>query len=304
LAAQGDRLVYSNGILLLALAAGALLLAFDASLTTLIQLYVVGVFLALTLGQAGMVRHWTTVLSRNPPSAQRSAARRARAIAVLACAVTGLVLVVVLLSKLTAGAWVVVVLIPTLAWAMRKVRDHYDTVADVMAPQDTVQTDARQSVSALILVSRIHKPTLRAVAYARASRPSTLQAVTVAVDADEAAELQRDWDERQLNVPLEVLDSPYREINSPVMKHVAALRHRDPDGLLMVYVPEYVVDRWWEQLLHNQSAARLKRRLMSLPNVVVVSVPWQLAATLDESIGAQAGATSTVGDRGGSDGQP
>ncbi len=278
LESRGDRLVYSNGILLLAVAAGALLWGFGARLTDLIQLYVVGVFLALTMGQAGMVRHWTRLLRARLPADQRAAARRARAVAVLAQWTTAGVLAVVLVSKFTSGAWLVVLLIPLLAYGMRGVRRHYDTVAYEMAAEEQPVGAPSHDVDALILVSRIHRPTLRAVAYARATRPSTLEAITVAVDDREAEHLTREWDARGVPVPLRVLESPFREINSPIIGYVAQLRRQAPGNLLTIYIPEYVVEHWWERLLHNQSAARLKRRLMALPDVVVVSVPWQLGA--------------------------
>lgn len=277
--ARGDRFVFSNGIVLLGVAAGLLIWLLGASLTALIQLYVVGAFLALALGQLGMVRHWNERLAGAPAEAERGAMLRARAIAFLAAVVTAVVLTVVLASKLTSGAWIVVVLIPLLALAMGAVRRHYSTVAYELAPEDGRAVEATHEVIALILVARIHKPTLRAVAYARASRPTSLEAVTVAVDDHEAERLQTEWDDRDLRVPLRVLPSPFREIDRPVLEHVAALRAEHPGSLLTVYVPEYVVRHWWEEILHNQSAARLKRRLMSLQNVVVVSVPWQTAAS-------------------------
>ena len=294
LKSQGDRLVYSNGIVVLAVAAGGLYAAFEGSLTALIQLYVVGVFLALALGQAGMVRHWSRALRSPEPD---PVGLRARAIAALAAGVTGTVLVVVLVSKFTSGAWLVALLIPLMALAMRRVRDHYDTVAYEMAAEEGAGEGPGGHVIALILVSRIHRPTLRAVAYARATRPSQLEAVTVAVDDRDAELLQADWQQRGIPVPLRTLESPYREINSPVMEYVAELRRRDPQALLAIYVPEIVVRHWWEQLLHNQSAARLKRRLMSLPNVVVLSVPYQRTDTLPggEGPAAPGGVTGLTG---------
>ena len=276
-ASRGDRLVYSNGIITLAIGAGLALWAFDTSLTTLIQLYVVGVFVALTLGQAGMVRHWSRIVDRpGTPEEERSAARRGRMLALIGQTVAGLVLVVVVVSKFLSGAWVVVLLIPLLAATMRRVHGHYDRVRYEVSASETGPADASANVIALILVSRIHKPTMRALAYARATRPTALQALTVAVDVAEAEHLQDQWRDSGITVPLRVLESPFREINSPVIAYVRQLRAESPDSLLTVYVPEYVVTHWWEELLHNQSAVRLKRRLMELPDVVVVSVPWQM----------------------------
>lgn len=277
--ARGDRFVYSNGILLLGIAAGLLIWLLGASLAALIQLYVVGAFLALAVGQIGMVRHGNRRLRAAAADDERRAVLRARAIAAVAAGLTSTVLLVVLLSKLASGAWIVVVLIPLLALAMGAVHNHYANVTYELAPEEALPEVPTNQVMALILVARIHKPTLRAVAYARATRPTSLEAVTVAVDDREADRLAADWNARDMRVPLRILSSPFREIDTPVLAHVAELRRANPDTLLTVYVPEYVVTHWWEELLHNQSAARLKRRLMTLPNVVVVSVPWQTAAS-------------------------
>jgi hypothetical protein len=134
-------------------------------------------------------------------------------------------------------------------------------------------------VHAIVLVSRIHKPTLRALAYARATRPTVLEALTVDVDDDATRQLSEDWDRRSIPVALKVLDSPYREITRPIVEYVRGLRRASPRDLVCVYVPEYVVGHWWEQLLHNQSALRLKSRLLFSPGVMVVSVPWQLLSS-------------------------
>lgn len=292
LLARGDRLVYSNGIVLLGLAAGLLVWAFDVSLTSLIQLYVVGVFLALALGQAGMARHWAAQLRRQLTVPERRRARRARVVAVIAAVITSAVLVVVLVSKFTAGAWLVVLLVPLAAVAMRATKRHYDTVAYEMAAEEQSVTPITREVVALILVARIHRPTLRALAYARATRPTVLEAITVAVDSQESAALSRQWHASGIPAQLTILESPYREINTPVIAYVRALQREHPERLLTVYVPEFVVDHWWERLLHNQSAARLKRSLMALPNVVVVTVPWQRAA---DGVGSDASARSTGG---------
>jgi hypothetical protein len=152
-------------------------------------------------------------------------------------------------------------------------------------------------VIALILVARIHKPTMRAVAFARATRPSLLEAVTVAVDDRETERLQQEWADMGMPVPLTVLPSPFREINSPVIAYVTRLRAQWPDSLLAIYLPEYVVEHWWDRLLHNQSAARLKRRLTALQNVVVISVPYQMrsAALADAGHGARPPAAGITG---------
>ncbi|HOB80747.1 MAG TPA: DNA-binding protein, partial [Ornithinibacter sp.] len=134
-------------------------------------------------------------------------------------------------------------------------------------------------VHAIVLVSKIHKPTLRAVAYARATRPTILEALTVDVDPDETKALQAEWVRRDIPVPLKALDSPFREITRPVVDYVKSIRSGNPRDLVVVYIPQYVVGHWWEQILHNQSALRLRSRLLFTPGVMVSSVPWQLASS-------------------------
>jgi hypothetical protein len=133
-----------------------------------------------------------------------------------------------------------------------------------------------------VLVSRLHKPTLRALAYAQATRPDTLTALTVGISGDEVRQLQAEWDEHDIPVRLTIVDSPYRDITGSVLKYIADVHRDDPRGLIVVYIPEYVVGRWWEHLLHNQSALRLKARLLFQRNLMVTNVPWQLDSSRPE----------------------
>jgi hypothetical protein len=205
---------------------------------------------------------------------------RSRVINAIGFALCGLVLVIVLATKFTRGAWIVCIAIPVLFLFMTAIRKHYDTVRDELRLEGDVSAGALPPrVHGVILVSKIHKPALRAVAYARAARPSTLEAVTVDVDPDDTAALVDEWQARAIPIPLRVLESPFREITRPVVDHVKALRLERPRDIVTVYIPEYVVGRWWEQLLHNQSALRLKARLLFTPGVLVVSVPWQLRSS-------------------------
>jgi hypothetical protein len=164
---------------------------------------------------------------------------------------------------------------------MRLIRTHYDHVARELtfAENSTEVRMLPSRVHAIVLVSKIHLPTLRALAYARASRPSVLEALTVTVDPEDTQALQRQWSDLQIPVPLKSLDSPYREITRPIVEYVRSIRRDSPRDLVVVYVPEYVVGHWWEQVLHNQSALRLKSRLHFTPGVVVASVPWQLKSS-------------------------
>ncbi len=276
---RGDRLAYSNGIIVLATAAALIIWAFDGEVTRLIQLYIIGVFLSFTLSQAGMIRHWTRLLrSGDVEPAARARMHRSRMINVLGLVMTATVLVIVLVTKFTRGAWIVCVAIPVLFLLMRGIRTHYDRVAAWLAVPEGERPTLPSRVHAIVLVSRIHRPTLRALAYAQASHPTRLEGVTVAVDPAEARALQQEWDRYEIDIPLTVLDSPYREITQPVIDYVRTLRRDNPRDLVSVYVPEYVVRHWWEQLLHNQSALRIKTRLLFMRQVTVTSVPWQLHA--------------------------
>ncbi|GLW67218.1 DNA-binding protein [Actinomadura rubrobrunea] len=275
---RGDRLAFSNGIIILATMAGLLVYAFQAEVTKLIQLYIVGVFVSFTLSQIGMVRHWNRHLATETDLVARRRMKRSRAINAIGGTTTGLVLVIVLLTKFTHGAWIVCIAMPVLFLTMKGIRRHYDRVREELAPTgEDVALPARNH--AIVLVSKLHKPTLRALAYARATRPSTLEAVTVAVDAEESQRLRSEWDAFDLPVPLKILDSPYREITRPVLEYVKSVRRKSPRDVVTVFLPEYVVGHWWEHLLHNQSALRLKGRLLFQPGVMVTSVPWQLASS-------------------------
>ncbi|MCO5993523.1 APC family permease [Actinoallomurus rhizosphaericola] len=276
-ARRGDRLVFSNGIVILSLLAGALIWAFDASTTRLIQLYIIGVFVSFTLSQSGMVRHWGDELRRITDAAGRRAIHRSRAINLVGALLTGLVLVIVLFTKFMHGAWIVVVTMPLVFLMMKGIQRHYRRVAVELEPGDEgVPLPSR--IHAVVLVSKVHTPTLRALAFARATRPNTLTALSVATSQEEADRLEREWAERDIPVPLTILDSPYRDITGPVLDHVTRIRLKSPRDVVSVFLPEYVVGRWWEHLLHNQSALRLKARLLFRPGVMVTSVPWQLGS--------------------------
>jgi amino acid transporter len=275
---RGDRLAFSNGIILLAVVAGGLIYAFDGSVTRLIQLYILGVFTSFTLSQMGMVRHWNRVLRVERDPVVRRRVHRSRAINAVGAVFTALVLVIVLGTKFTHGAYLVVIAVPLLFALMEAIHRHYDRVSAELEPEPRGEVLPAR-IHAVVLVSRLHRPTLRALAFARAARPDTLTAVTVSTSPSEARALQARWAERGIPVPLTVLDSPYRDITGPVLDYVAALRRDGPRDLVAVYIPEYVVGHWWEHLLHNQSALRLKARLLFQRQVMVISVPWQLRSS-------------------------
>ncbi|MGI8329290.1 APC family permease [Actinomadura scrupuli] len=275
---RGDRLVFSNGIVILTLLAALLIWAFDASTTRLIQLYILGVFVSFTLSQAGMVRHWNRLLPGTAGS-DRRAMHRSRAINGFGALLTALVLVVVLITKFTHGAYIVCIALPIIFLMMKSIRRHYDRVAAELQPgDDPVALPSR--IHGVVLVSKLHTPALRALAFARATHPSTLTALTVRGSAAETEAMQREWEERDIPVPLTILDSPYRDITGPILDYVGRIRRSSPRDVVCVFIPEYVVGHWWEHLLHNQSALRLKARLLFRPGIMVTSVPWQLGSAL------------------------
>ena len=276
---RGDRLAFSNGILSLAGLAIVLVIAYQADVSGLIQLYIIGVFVSFTLSQLGMVRHWNRHLRHETDAADRRKMHRSRLINAFGLVMTGSVLVIVLVTKFTKGAWIVVIAMPLIWLLMRGIHGHYERVSREIATLESDRMTLPSRVHVLVLVSKIHKPTLRALAYARATRPSVLEAITVDVDDDDTRKLQEEWERREIPVTLKILGSPYREITRPILDYVKTLRTDNPNDLVTVYIPEYVVGRWWEQLLHNQSALRLKSRLLFTPGVMVTSVPWQLESS-------------------------
>ncbi|HKD96349.1 MAG TPA: APC family permease [Micromonosporaceae bacterium] len=277
-ARRGDRLVFSNGVVLLALLAGLLIWSFDASTTRLIQLYIIGVFVSFTLSQSGMVVHWRRALATERDRARRRAILRRRAINMTGAFATALVLVIVLFTKFTHGAWIVAIAMPLVFVMMKAVHRHYARVAAELEPEPAGML-LPSRIHAVVLVSKLHKPTLRALAFARATHPDSLTALTVATNETEVRDLQRQWADRDVPVPLTVLESRYRDITGPVLDYVAGVRADHPRDLVVVYLPEYVVGHWWEHLLHNQSALRLKARLLFQPGVMVTNVPWQLRSS-------------------------
>jgi amino acid transporter len=278
---RGDRLAFSNGIVLLAGFAAVLVYLYGADSTRLIQLYIVGVFVSFTLSQTGMVRHWNRHLRDETDPAKRRRMIRSRAINTFGAFFTGLVLVIVLLTKFTHGAWVAVLGMVAFYALMTAIRRHYDRVAGELAAADEPGEDTvlPSRVHSIVLVSKVHKPTLRALSYAKLIRSDTLEALSINVDPADTKALQEDWQRRGIDVPLKVLDSPYREITRPIVEYVKSLRRASPRDVVSIFIPEYVVGHWYEHLLHNQSALRLKGRLLFTPGVMVTSVPWQLESS-------------------------
>lgn len=276
---RGDRLAFSNGILFLSVFALVLIIAFDAEVTRLIQLYIVGVFVSFTISQTGMVRHWNRLLAKETDGAVRRRMRRSQTVNAIGLTMTGTVLIIVLITKFLLGAWIAIAAMVAIFALMTAIRKHYDRVAEELKELGDTPTVLPSRNHAIVLVSKLHRPTLRALAYAKAMRPDVLEAVTVNVDDADTRRLTAEWEAHKFKVPLKVVESPYREITKPVLDYVKRVRGDNPRNVVTVFIPEYVVGHWWEQVLHNQSALRLKGRLLFQPGVIVASVPWQLESS-------------------------
>ncbi|HWP85720.1 MAG TPA: amino acid permease, partial [Terriglobia bacterium] len=263
----GDRLVFSNGMLVLAAGAVLLVVAFQADVHLLIPLYMVGVFIAFTLSQAGMVKHWLR-------SADRSWRWLRIGVNALGAATTLLVLLVVAYVKFLEGAWIILVTIPLLVWICYRLRRHYFDVARELSltayekPRDLRHT-------AVVPVAGVNRVVLAAVEYARSIADDVI-AVSVNVNQADPDKLEQQWEEWAPDVPLVILDSPYRAIHGPLLQFIHELESWRDGDVVTVVIPEFVPKRWWHQFLHNQTSLFLKAALMFQPRIVVVSVRQHL----------------------------
>lgn len=276
---RGDRLAFSNGILMLAVTASLLVLVFNASVTALIQLYVVGVFISFTLGQFGMVKHWTTALATESEPAVRSRMKRSRVINVVGAVLTSVVLLVVLVSKFTHGAYLALVAMGVMFAMMLAISRHYEAVAREVALTPESDRALPSRVRGVILAQDVNLPTVKAIAFARATRPTSLVAVAIAIDDEQVEQILDDWEAEDFGIPLKVIASPYRDVTGPFIKYVSELRTENPRDVVSVFIPEFVVGHWWEQLLHNQTALLIRTRLHFMKGVMVTSVPYQLRSS-------------------------
>ncbi|MGI8662410.1 MAG: APC family permease [Acidimicrobiales bacterium] len=278
LATRGDRLVFSNGVIVLAAMAAALIVAFKGDTSALIQLYAVGVFTGFTLSQAGMVQHHRRL--REPRW------RRGLVINAVGTVATGLVLMVVLVSKFTEGAWIPALLVPIIVAFFKAIHRHYQRVERSLdVPADYHQPRATHTI--VVLVGRVHRASLAALTYGKALAPDRLVALTVVSDAEQAEAIQQQWDRFAIQVPLHIESSPYRELTRPVLAYLDEIDAMHENDIITVILPEFVLTKWWEQLLHNQSALLLKARLLFRKNTVVVSVPYHIE---------QSGKADVIGD--------
>jgi hypothetical protein len=261
---RGERLAYSTGIITLGVLSGALLWVFDAQTDALIPLYAVGVFSAFTLSQSSMVRRW---LTRKEPGWQTSWLVNA----VGACA-TGLVLAVIIATKFLYGAWIVCLLIPIIIAMFLTIHRHYNKVHDELEG-DMPITPAAIKHTIIVPVADLNRVAIQTLAYARSISPN-VTAVHIAEDEDSAREFREKWQAWGDKVPLVTIESPFRSVVGPLLRYVDNIDRQDKHDTLTVILPEYVTDHWWEQLLHNQTALRVKAALLFRPGTVVTSVPY------------------------------
>jgi len=267
LAARGDRLVFSNGVVVLAIAASVLIVAFGGITTALIPLYAVGVFTSFTLSQSGMVRYQL-----------RERGERWRLYAVISgtgATVTFIVLIIVATTKFVDGAWIPLIVIPSIVMLFKAIKRHYDGVSKgLTVPED--YKPRRMNHTVIVLVGSLHRGALEAIAYAKSLAPNHLVAVTIVSDQEEQDRIERAWAGRNIDVPLEIVHSPYRELSRPIMRFIDELDARYTNDIVTVVIPEFVVKSWWGHLLHNQSALLLKGKLLFRKGTVVTSVPYHI----------------------------
>ncbi|ODT38128.1 MAG: DNA-binding protein [Microbacterium sp. 71-36] len=283
---RGDRLVYSNGMVILGIVAIGVLIVYQANLTTLIQLYIIGVFVSFSLGQIGMVRHWRRALAGfralTPEAARQQSARYERRSAItglwinsLGASLTVLVLVIVTITKFTHGAWLVFIAIPILATLMLGVNRYYRDVEHEIRMDDEVHFGSSGDV-AIILVNRLQKPVMKAIDYALAAKHDKTLAVHVAISEEDAASLQKEWAAHDMPIPLVIIESPYRTYTSPVTTFIKSYREKHGSAVVTVYLPQFIVGHWWESILHNRRSRRLAQQLMLVHGVSITLVPWLL----------------------------
>ncbi|MHB8947024.1 MAG: APC family permease [Bacillota bacterium] len=269
LANRGDRLVFSNGIIILGVLSGLLVALFGGRTHAMIPLYAVGVFLSFTLSQSGMVRHW---LKTNEPGRLLHAAVNG-----LGATATGIVLLVIAGSKFIYGAWAVVILIPLLVWMLTRVRAHYDDVAEelVITPEELGGSLPIIEHDAVVPVASINRALVDALQYAK-SLSSRVYAIHVAIDPKDGERMKREWERWGFDIPLTVIYSPYRSLIRPLIEFIDRIDRRHPKALVTVVLPEFVPRRWWHVLLHNQAALSIKTALLFRKGTIVTSVPYHL----------------------------
>jgi amino acid transporter len=267
-AQRGDRLVFSNGVLALGIFAALLVVAFGAKEQALLPLYAIGVFTSFTLSQLGMVQRWRRVQT---PGWQRNAAINS-----VGAAVTGIVLVVLAVTKFAEGAWAVIVLVPIMVLILRSIHGHYMAVARQLSLADVAPPTPVRRHTAVVLISGVNRGVIPALQYAISLAPDNVTAVYVDMDPDATEKLRAKWNQWGSGVPLVVLASPYRSLIRPLMQYIDEVDAQYDDDVLTVILPEFVPSKWWHHLLHNQTALLIKGTLLFKRGKVVTSVPYHL----------------------------
>jgi len=281
-ATRGDKLVFSNGIIILAVFSGILVTAFGGDTSRLIPLYAVGVFLSFTLSQVGMVRHWLKagrlrVPAADKPEREEPAPHWKKSIVVngLGALATLIVLVVLVITKFIHGAWIVVVLIPLLVAMFRAIHRHYLDIATQLTTEGlTGLRPIRHEV--IVPISGIHRGVVKALEYAKSIAPGHVTALYINFDEEATQKLRQKWERLGGGVELVVLASPYRSLVGPLTRYVDRRMKTHQDQMVTIVLPEFIPARWWHHLLHNQSSLMLKGALLFKPDVIVTSVPYHL----------------------------
>ena len=279
---RGDRLVYSNGMLSLTLAALVLLIGFQADVTRLIQLYMLGVFTSFTVGQVGMLKHWRRLRDKKTDDPEQANANRKEALSGtlangLGAFMTLSVLIIVTATKFFDGAWMVFVIMPILYAVMYYTHRYYNMVEHEIRMDEETVFGAKGDY-AIVLMDKLNKPQLKALDYALSSRHTHLEAVHIAVDPEHAKKFAKTWKkfEKEIGVPLRILESPYREFSAPLIEYLQEHRAKNGSERISVYMPKLIVGHWWEHIFHNHRASRIRKQLMYVRGVMVTLVPWRL----------------------------
>lgn len=283
LSMRNDRLVLRGGVIIVALLSAIIVVATGAAVDRLVHMYIIGVFLAIVLSQRAMIEWVRHKLSLTTKDGERWQLRGRLALHGVALAASIAVLLVTAIFNFANGAWIAIVLIAVIVGMMHAINRHYRAVrADIALGKTDKAAPLPSATHGIVLVAQLHRPALQALAYAKAARHTSLEAVSVGVDRGASLALQKRWSQMDLGAPLVVLDSPYRDLVGPVLEYVRTLHRDSPREAVVIYVPEYIVGRWWEQLLHNRATARLRAQLLNVPNVVVAAVPWMLESARRE----------------------
>jgi amino acid transporter len=276
LGSRGDRLVFSNGIVILAVLASVLIIAFGGITTALIPLYAVGVFTSFTLSQFGMVVHHLRL--------KEEGWKRGMVINAVGALSTFLVLMIVAVTKFTTGAWLPIIVVPLIIALFLAIKRHYDRIAAALSVAPTRVRPQAINHTVVVLVGRVHHGVLKALSYARSLRPQHLVAVYVSYEDEDRLALERQWKDLAIDIPLEIVNSPYRELVAPVERYIDELDARWDNDTVTVVIPEFVVGKWYEQILHNQSALMLKAKLLFREGTVVTSVPYHVDHLSPETV--------------------